>query len=480
MIASGSDDGTIRLWDAHTGETLTILKGDANKFPEGISAIAFSPDGATLACAITDQIWLWNIDTKQIVKVLEGHTWDVRKVAFSPDGKTIASIGWDWTLRLWDASTGILRKSFGEHTSSANTVAFSPDGKTIASASRGLIHLWRPKGDLLRLWYARTGQHLEELIDHIDYVRTVVFSPDGKLLASGGYDSRLRLWDANTGNHIRTLRGGGSAVAFSPDGKLLANQYQGSRNNVTIGLWDVQRGELRHVLSKHHSPLTCMAFSPDGNTLASSSRDSEIILWDINTARRRLSITTQHTGPVYSIAFSPDGEILASAGLDQTLRLWDPHTGEHKGTLEYPDEVSTVAFSPDGKILAIGWGEWINNQIQLLDPETLQPLDTRIGHSAYITALTFSPDGAILASASADGTILLWKTGTEGVLVDIREDVNSDGSINIDDLMFVAARLGDVGKENAADVNGDGVVNILDLVAVARKVEPSTDGVSTR
>ena len=466
IFASGSDDGTIRLWTAHTGEMLAILKGDA-KFPEGIRALAFSPNGTTLASATTDQIWLWDIDTKQIIGILEGHTWHVSALAFSPDGETIASAGWDRTLRLWDASTGKLRKTFGEHSGSVNTVAFSPDGETIASASRGLIHLWNTEGALLQLWYARTGEHVEHFVDHIDYVQTVVFSPDGKLIASGGYDSRLRLWEANTGNHIATLRGGGPAVAFSPDGELLANEYGGDGIIGTIGLWDVHTGELRHVLGKYHSPLTCMVFSPDGKTLVSASRDSEIIFWDIPTLQHRLSITTQHTEAVYSVAFSPDGETLASGSFDQTLRLWDPHTGKRKAVLQYPDYVTSVVFSPDGRTLAVGLSGWQNNRIHLLDTETLQLLETLVGHIEDITDLAFSPDGGILASASCDGTILLWRTGANSVPA----DVNSDGSINIDDLTFVAARFGRVGEGDAADVNNDGVVNILDLVAVAGAIE---------
>ena len=479
MLASGGDDGTVRFWNVRTGAMLAVFEEDS-KFPEGINAVAFSPDGTTLASTTADQIWLWDISMRQVIRILEGHTTDITTIAFSPDGRTIASAGWDWTLRLWDASTGKLRRTFGEHTSPANTVAFSPDGKTIASASRGLIHLWSPKGALLRLWYARTGEHLENFIDHIDYVSTVVFSPDGKLIASSGFDSRLRLWDANTGYHIATLRGGGPAVAFSPDGELIANQYRGSRNNVTIGLWDVYTGELRHILSKHHSPLTCMAFSPDGNTLATGSRDSEIILWDFPTTQRRQSLTTQHTGPVYSVAFSPDGKTLASGSDDGTLRLWDPHTGEHKATLRYPDYITSVAYSPDGRILAIGLGSWVNSQIQLLDTGTLQPRETLVGHAEEITALTFSPDGRTLASASYDGTILLWETQSEVSVGQIPEDVNGDGSVNIDDLTFVAARLGHVEKGNIADVNHDGIVNILDLVAVSKVIEHTSNDKSTR
>lgn len=466
MFASGSDDGTVRLWNVRTGETVATLKGNT-KFPEEIRDLAFSPNGTTLASATTDEIWLWDIDTKQIIRILEGHTWHVSALAFSPDGETLASAGWDWTLRLWDAGTGKLRKTFGEHTSAVNTIAFSPDGKTLASASWGLIRLWSTRGVPLRLWYARTGEPLENFIYHIDYVRTVVFSPDGKHLASGGYDSRLRLWEANTGNHIFTLRGGGSAVAFSPDGKLIASEYGGDNIVSTIGLWDVRTGELRQVLKRHYAPLTCIAFSPDGKTLVSASRDSEIVLWDMPTGQRRLSITTQHTESVYSVAFSPDGNTLASGSFDQTLRLWDPHTGKRKAMLQYPDYVTTVVFSPDSNILAVAWGEWANSQVQLLDMKTFQSHATLAGHTEDITDLTFSPDGSILASASYDGTILLWKIPND----EVPQDVNGDGSVNIEDLRFIAVRLGHIGKGNAADINDDGVVNILDLVAVTGAME---------
>ena len=465
IFASGSDDGTIRLWAAHTGEMLTILKGDA-KFPEGIRALAFSPDGTTLASTNAEKIWLWDTSTKQLKEILKGHAAVVTSVVFSPDGKTIASASWDWTLRLWDASTRKLRKTFGEHSSLVNTVAFSPDGETIASASRGLIHLWNTKGDLLELWYARTGEHVEHFVDHIDYVLTVVFSPDGKLIASGGYDSRLRLWDANTGHHIATLRGGGPAVAFSPDGELLANAYGGDGIIGTIGLWDVHTGELRHILKEYHGLLTCLAFSQDGKTLVSSSGDSEVIFWDIPTAQRRYSLTTQHTGSVSSVAFSPDGKTLASGSYDQTLRLWDPHTGERKAVLQYPDYVTSVAFSPDGRTVAVGSSGWQNNRIQLLDTETLQPLETLVGHVEDITDLAFSPDGKTLASASCDGTILLWGTRTETGSVEISEDVNGDGVVDLHDVVFVASHLGQT-AQHAADVNGDEVVDIVDLVLVA-------------
>ena len=464
-FASGSDDGTIRLWDVRTGGTLAVLNEQAG-FQEAVNAIAFSPDGTTLASAKAEKIWLWNTHTKQLSGILEGHVRNVFAIAFSPDGKTIASASWDWTLRLWDVQTGKPRKIFGEHPSSAATVAFSPAGERIAGATGGLIRMWNTKGVPLRLWYARTGEHVEYYIDHIDQVHTVVFSPDGKLLASSGFDSRLRLWDAGTGHHIATLRGGGYAVAFSPDSKLLANAYGGDGITGTIGLWDPHTGELRHVLGPYHGLLNCVAFSPDGKTLASGGQDSEIILWDIPTAQRRLSLTTQHTGAVYSVAFSPDGKTLATGSQDQTLRLWDANTGAHRSTLRYPGYVTSVAFSPDETLLAVGSSNWVNGQIQLLDTKTLHARETLMGHTEEIAALAFSPDGRTLASASWDGTILLWGTVPETGIVEISEDVNSDGVVDLHDVVFVASHLGQTGQ-HAADVNGDEAVDIVDLVLVA-------------
>ena len=199
--------------------------------------------------------------------------------------------------------------------------------------------------------------------------------------------------------------------------------------------------------------------------LASAGREGFILLWDVHTTKLGTTITG-HRKPVRTLAFSPDGKTLVSGSYDQTLRLWDPRTGEHKAVLQYSDSVTSVAFSPDGKILAVGWGGWQNNRIQLLDAETLQPRETLAGHIEDITDLAFSPDGRILASASCDGTILLWEIEADGRPA----DVNGDGSVDIDDLTFVADRFGHIGKENAADVNGDGIVNILDLVAVGKKI----------
>ena len=387
----------------------------------------------------------------------------INDIAYAPDGTKLAiatSIG----VWLYDTATDTELNFLSEEPDYVQAIAFSPDSRTLASGG------YLPN-NVIRLWDTGTGK-LRDTLDGYEEILALTFSPDGTMLASsGGWpEYPIQLWNLTNRQLQDTLFGHTSwtfALAFSADGKTLISGSEDS----TVRLWDVHTGELHYVLSKYHSPLTCMVFSPDGKTLASASRDSEIILWDIPTRQRRQSLTTQHTGSVYSMAFSPDGKTLASGSHDKTLRLWDPNTGEHRATVPYLDYVTAVAFSPDGTTLAIGWGSWSNNRIQLLDTRILQPRETLVGHTEDITDLAFSPDGGTLASASYDGTILLWKTKIEGSLIKTPEDVNGDGNVNIDDLTFVADHLDQVGEGNTADVNGDGIVNVLDLTAIAKAME---------
>ena len=169
-----------------------------------------------------------------------------------------------------------------------------------------------------------------------------------------------------------------------------------------------------------------------------------------------------HTSSVDSLAYSPDGNTLASGSSDNTIRLWDATTGKHKHTLEgHTDWVLSVAFSPDGLTLASGGGWW-DNTIRLWDAVTGEHKQTLEGHTGPVNSLVYSPADGTLASGSQDGTILLWEvTPTLNAT-----DINQDGVINTQDLELVASQLGQSGQ-NSTDVNRDGIVNILDLVLVA-------------
>ena len=221
-------------------------------------------------------------------------------------------------------------------------------------------------------------------------------------------------------------------------------------------------GTLRNTLTGHTDWINSVAFSLDGNTIASGSADDAVRLWDVHTGNTRNTLTG-HTSMVISVAFSPDGNTIASGSADDAVRLWDVHTGSLRNTLTgHTDLVRSVAFSPDGNTIASRSPE---DAVRLWDVHTGTLLRTLTEHTDWISSMAFSPVGNTIATASSNGTVLLWGL-TPGESSKTAADVNGDGSVNIQDLVLVASRLGQAG-ENKADVNGDGVVNIQDLVLVA-------------
>ncbi len=365
--------------------------------------------------------------------------------------------------------------------------------------------------DTIRLWDARTGNHVRTLSGHTDSVESVVFSPDGSMLASGSYDDTIRLWDARTGNPIRTLSGrhtyGVNSVVFSPDGTTIAS---GSSQDTTIGLWNAYTGNPIRTLSGHTSPLKSVAFSLDGNTIASGSW-GEIRLWNARTGNP-IRTLSGHTGWVESVVFSPDGNTIASGDFGGTVLLWE--------LVPSPTSNATLSLSPTS-IQSPVIGQQLTLSLKIADAENVAGYQTTVSYDTtalrYVESANgdYLPSGAFFIPPVAEGnTVTLAASSlagesngngtlatltfevvtvkvstvrlTNALLTDgsggssvpqienaeitepaqLPEDVNQDGVVNIIDLTLVASNFGKTGS-NDADVNNDGVVNIIDLTLVA-------------
>ncbi|KAJ5898218.1 hypothetical protein N7504_008506 [Penicillium tannophilum] len=363
-----------------------------------VRSVAFSPKGRLLASGSRDQaVRLWDPMTGALQQTLEGHSDSVVSVAFAPDGQLLASGSEDKTVRIWDPVAGVLQQTLKGHSDWVRSVSFSPDGQLVASGSQDTT---------VRLWNLAMGALQQTLEGHSDSVRSVVFSPGGRLLASGSEDKTVRLWDPATGSLQQTLEGHSDwvrSVSFSPDGQLLASGSQ----DTTVRLWNLATGALQKTLEGHSDSVRSIAFSPNGRLLASGSWDQTIRLWDPATGTL---YKTLNSHSIRSVAFSPDGQLLASGSWDQTVRLWDPAIDASQQNIEgHSDWIRSVAFSPDGRLLASGSQDMT---VRLWDPATGALQQTLGGHSGWVVSVAFSPDGRILASGSEDKTVRLWSPVT--------------------------------------------------------------------
>ena len=397
MLASASKDKTVKLWDISTGKEIKTLTGHTNE----VNRNSFSPDGKILASASKDKtVKLWNTSTGKEIKTLTGHTNEVWGVSFSPDGKILASASHDKTVKLWDTSIGKEIKTLTGHTDAVWGVSFSPDGKILASASNDKT---------VKLWNTSTGKEIKTLTGHTEGVLGVSFSPDGKMLASASNDKMVKLWDKSTGQEIKTLTGHTNEVwevSFSPDGKILASA---SVDN-TVKLWDTSTGQEIKTLTGHTEGVGWVSFSPNSQMLASASADNTVKLWDTSTGKE-IKTLSGHTNWVWGVSFSPNGKMLASASDDNTVKLWNTSTGKEIKTLTgHTEWVKWVSFSPNGKMLASASDD---KTVKLWNTSTGKEIKTLTGHRDAVWGVSFSPDGKMLASASADNTIKLWDTSTD-------------------------------------------------------------------
>lgn len=386
--------------DINTGQIALELPGHINK----VNSIAISPNGRLLASASEDRsLRLWDLANGHQIRVLRGHTGSVNCVAFSPNGQLLASASSDKSVRLWDVKSGHETAALQPGTDFAQAVAFSPDGRLLAIGTGG-SYSDKEKDNSVRIWDIESRSELRALQGHTERIRSVAFSPDGRLIASGSEDKSVRLWGVETGQEVRIYEdqtGSVRSVAFSPDGRLLAS----ASGNKSVRLWDVESGNEVQAIKGHEGDVYCVAFSPNGKFLASaeagwSEKAKSIRVWEVGTGLEVLAMQG-HPGYVYAVAFSPDGRQLTSVSGDKSVRLWDVETGREIRAMAGRSQPKTVALLEE-KQVAVAVENGTVEFWRLSDYQ--KPISHKI-HSGTINGLSFSPRANLLASASNDKSL---------------------------------------------------------------------------
>lgn len=433
LAASGSLDGTIRLWNNRSGEAIkTISTVDAL-----ITRVDFSPDGTVLAASASDSnIYLIDPESGEEIRRFAGHTDIVTSVAFSDDGQYIVSSSLDKTARLWEVATGAIAQTFIGHNGIVLDVMISQDNRFVATSSGDETIRNIPDDEIdrtVRLWDANTGEEIWRFTPPSGFIRTVDISPDGRFVLSASWNSALggtlSLWDIERGIEVRRLFGHNDVIPdaiFSPDGtKIISISW-----DKTLRIWDVETGVELTRFEVFEERTQDVDVSADGQYVLVSSgyfggneiererdQSTDTSIWLIDLQNR--SLIREYSGHedwIWSTDISPNGRYAVSGsgplrppGVDTTVRLWNIETGEemrryqgHTGTVE------GLAFSPGGSMIASGaWDGLVI--LWHFEGEEIRRFE---GHESAVKSVVFSPDQTMLASGASDGTIILWDINT--------------------------------------------------------------------
>jgi WD40 repeat protein len=467
LIATGHEDGTIRIWDFEAGLPIRTLHGHIGP----VHALAESAQQGLLISAGDDKtVRLWD-DAGVEVATFRGHEDRVRALAVGPDGGWLASASDDKTVRIWDFSGQCVRTlqgydpvtvlaagadgcqlAFGDaktvrvadprtgaslctltgHPHLVTGLAISPDGRWIATMTGGKV--W--------VWDAHTAIHLRTFEEHTSNVRSIAFTPDGRWLATADFE-KVRIWDPISGQRLRGFAVAGAAagaMTFGPDGSWLA-----VADGSTARIYDVATGADQRRLHIGPGATRMLAASPDGSWLVSAAEDGQISTWDLRAVTENETVIWAH-GSVGAVAASPDGRWCAATGMDGVAYVWKPRSNDYREIGRSAKHSRAMAFSPDGDwlryiadngmlisrhvtsddayhitdgdfsmasaMVVSAVGTWLaiatHAAVKIISLVSGTVTHTLAGHLEVVRAIVEIPSTGWLASAGDDGSIHIW------------------------------------------------------------------------
>lgn len=463
FLVSGGSEHYIRVWKVQTGDMVNEIER-TNEESTPIYSLAFTHDSqSVLYASLTNEFKIRHLQSIQEEIIFSGHLASVRSVAFSANSAYIVSGSADNTVKVWNAETRKeLIPALSGHSSMIKCVAFAPDGNSVASGSEDkTINIWHISEALQDLekavedstHTASLSKSFEVVLEgHANGVTSVVFSPDGKLIASGCDDNTVGIWHVDTGMPkfplLKYHRKSVNIVAWSPDSRLIAS----GSSDTTIILWNADNGTLHRVLYGHSGYVTSIAFSPNEKHLVSGSYDNTIRIWSLEAGMQAHQVLHGHSDAVKSVAYSANGNLIVSASYDKTVRVWVAKSGAEftRPLTGHECSVLSAVFTPDGKYI-ISTDEdghvyfWdVNAGIKVLrlndnpitsvavTPDSKHALFALIhgivfiwdleaekfinfplvGHNHIIFSIAISSDRKYIATGALDTTIRIWNFST--------------------------------------------------------------------